>query len=208
MKIENFLLKNAIVAACFLAVSCATVRQEAQVEYSVEVPTVVSRSIIGKPTKSARELEAFFLMNNSDIPLQDLREITECYIEECAIEGINSDVAFCQMCLETGYLRFGNLVTKDMHNYCGLGAIDADNKGCVFATVRQGVRAHVQHLHAYATVDAVLTQELIDPRYKYVLPRGKAQDVFALSGTWAADREYGAKLDRLLSLLSTIVASD
>ena len=46
----------------------------------------------------------------------------ECYISEAHDEGINSDVAFAQMCLETGFLKFGGAVTEDMHNYCGLGA--------------------------------------------------------------------------------------
>ena len=36
-------------------------------------------------------------------------------------KGSNSDVAFAQMCLETGFLRFGGLVTMDMNNFCGLG---------------------------------------------------------------------------------------
>jgi len=44
------------------------------------------------------------------------------YVAEGDAVGINSDVAFIHMCLETGFLRFGNLVTPDMHNYCGLGA--------------------------------------------------------------------------------------
>lgn len=124
------------------------------------------------------------------------------YVEEAAAEGINSDVAFVQMCLETNYLRFGNLVSAEMHNYCGLGAIDENHRGEIFETERLGVRAHIQHLHAYGTTsDFVLKNALIDSRYKYVNPRGKAPTVFELAGTWAADKEYGRKLDALLSAL-------
>ena len=124
------------------------------------------------------------------------------YVEEAAAEGINSDVAFVQMCLETNYLRFGNLVSAEMHNYCGLGAIDENHRGEIFETERLGVRAHIQHLHAYGTTsDSVLKNALIDNRYKYVNPRGKAPTVFELAGTWAADKEYGRKLDALLSAL-------
>jgi hypothetical protein len=98
-------------------------------------------------------------------------------------------------------LRYGNLVTKDMNNFCGLGAIDAANPGLTFPTEQEGVRAHIQHLHAYGTTDA-LTQTLIDPRYKYVQPRGKAVDVYALSGTWAVDPQYGEKLRRYIDDLA------
>jgi hypothetical protein len=119
------------------------------------------------------------------------------YIEEARKEGINSDVAFVQMCLETGFLKFGGLVTGDMHNYCGLGAIDSSQRGERFPTEEIGVRAHVQHLHAYA-LTTPLKGELVDPRYKYVQPRGKAPDIFGLAGTWASDKAYGQKLDALL----------
>ena len=68
--------------------------------------------------------------------------------------------------------------------------------------MKEGVRAHIQHLHAYGTTEDIpLKNELVDPRYKFVKPRGKATDIFGLAGTWAADKEYGAKLDRLLSEL-------
>ena len=106
------------------------------------------------------------------------------------------------MCLETNFLRYGNLVKKEWNNFCGLGAIDKNNPGLKFDTMRLGVRAHVQHLHAYATTsDILLKQELIDPRYKYVNPRGKSPDIFGLSGTWASDKQYSEKLERFLQAL-------
>ena len=119
------------------------------------------------------------------------------YIEEGEFEGINTDVAFVQMCLETGFLKFGGLVTSDMNNFCGLGAIDVNNTGERFPTEQIGVRAHIQHLHAYGTKEP-LKGELVDNRYKYVNPRGKAPDIFGLAGTWAADKAYGQKLWNLL----------
>jgi hypothetical protein len=106
------------------------------------------------------------------------------------------------MCLETGFLRFGGLVTPDMYNYCGLGAIDAAHPGERFPTEQIGVRAHIQHLHAYGTT-GTLQQALVDNRYRYVNPRGKAPTIYSLTGTWAVDKAYGEKLDKLLSLLAT-----
>lgn len=149
---------------------------------------------------SAKQLFEYFISQNPRTDKAMVKRLAAYYIEEANAEGINSDVAFAQMCLETGFLRFGNLVTPEMHNYCGLGAIDTEHRGEVFANERLGVRAHIQHLHAYGTTsESVLNRPLIDNRYKWVKPRGKAPTVFELAGTWAADKNYGAKLDSMLS---------
>ena len=162
----------------------------------------VSRKLTDPAIKNQRQLVKFFMRQNPDADKKEVKRLAEYYIEESLAEGINSDCAFVQMCLETGFLRFGNLVTPEMHNYCGLGSIDENNRGESFETEQLGVRAHIQHLHAYATEEDVqLNNELIDRRYKWVNPRGKAPTVFELAGTWAADREYGNKLDTLLSRL-------
>lgn len=106
------------------------------------------------------------------------------------------------MCLETGFLKFGNLVTPEMNNFCGLGAISPEQPGESFPDVQTGIRAHVQHLQAYATTaDVPLNNPLVDPRYSWVHKAKFAQNVFDLAGNWAADKEYGNKLDGLLSEL-------
>lgn len=164
----------------------------------------VSRVIASYGVKSAHQLANFFMSKNPDINRKYIYDFATMYIEEAYQEGINSDCAFVQMCLETGFLRFGNLVTPEMHNYCGLGSIDENHKGLSYATEREGIRAHIQHLHAYATTsDKKLKNECIDPRYKYVNPRGKAPTIKGLAGTWAADREYAVKLENFLQQLET-----
>lgn len=161
-----------------------------------------SREILGKGIKSDMALADFFLSENPDVPLGDIQRLARYYISECAAEGINSDIAFVQMCLETGFLRFGNLVVPEMHNYCGLGAMDAEHPGEWFATEQLGVRAHVQHLQAYATTEDVkLKQDLVDPRYAWVHKVKLARTVFELAGQWATDPAYGTKLDGLLTKL-------
>lgn len=160
----------------------------------------VSRTIAAPGTKSAAQLYNFY---KGHLPkggkYSKAKKIAQIYIEECAAEGINSDVAFIQMCHETDFLRYGNLVKPSWNNFCGLGAINKEQPGLRFKTMREGVRAHVQHLHAYGTTeDVVLQNELIDPRYKYVRPRGKAPDITGLAGTWAADKQYSEKLEKYL----------
>lgn len=179
----------------FVLFSCRTTRQGGH---------TVSRAIAGEPVLSARQLTQYFMSKKPDADRNQVQNLAELYIQEGRYEGINSDVAFAQMCLETGYLTFGNLVVPEMHNYCGLGAIDASHPGEWFSTEELGVRAHIQHLHAYATAENVkLNGTLVDNRYKWVRPRGKAPTVFELAGTWAADPLYGEKLDAILEKMQT-----
>ena len=152
-----------------------------------------SDKIIADGRKSAKQLYNFFASKNPNGDLERAKRLAELYVEECKIEGVNSDLAFVQMCHETGFLRFGNLVTPDMNNFCGLGSLSKSNPGVRFETERQGVRAHVQHLQAYGSKNK-LKQALIDPRYKYVTPRGKSPTLAGLTGTWAVDPNYDKKI--------------
>lgn len=160
------------------------------------------KEIMGLGGINGDQLAKFLQANNSSVDSERARRMAFFYKEESLIEGVNSDIAFVQMCLETGFLKFGGLVTADMHNYCGLGSIGPGQPGERFKDEQTGVRAHVQHLKAYGSAEA-LRQDLVDPRYKYVNPKGKAPTFYELAGTWAADRDYGAKLERLLVRLYT-----
>lgn len=168
--------------------------------------TKISRELLGTPVLNATELANYFLSQNPNEDKKHITQFASYYIQEAAQEGINSDVAFAQMCLETGYLTFGNLVTPEMHNYCGLGAIDAEHPGERFETEQLGVRAHIQHLQAYATTEDVkLNNELIDPRYNWVHKTKLANNVYDLAGTWAADKQYGEKLNAILDKMQKFV---
>lgn len=192
-KLILFLSISSLILFCFIFSACQTL--PAQIE---EMPSI---TIYDKGIKTERQLIKFFLSNNKTVNKQKVKRLAKYYINECKIENINSDIAFVQMCLETGFLRFGLLVTEDMNNFCGLGAIDKDNRGCFFETEQLGVIAHVQHLKAYGTSEP-LVNTLVDPRYKYVNPKGKAPSLYELAGTWAMDKEYGNKLFSLLTKLS------
>ncbi len=157
-------------------------------------------AIMGMGGVGERRLIAFFLENNPTADRAKVARMAAYYVEEANLEGVNPDVAFMQMCLETGFLRFGGLVTEDMNNFCGLGSIGPGQPGNRFPDERTGVRAHVQHLKAYGSPEA-LVGTAVDPRYRYVNPKGKSPLVAGLSGTWAADPQYGAKLSALLARL-------
>ena len=176
------------------------------------VPTIpekeinLSREIIGKGQLSAVQLADFFINNNEHVEKEFILKFADYYIQEASMENINSDVAFAQMCLETGFLRFGGLVQPDFHNYCGLGAMDAEHPGEKFETEQLGVRAHIQHLQAYATTqDVQLNNQLIDPRYNWVHKTKLVTDIFGLTGTWATDPNYGNKIDEIISRMEVFI---
>ena len=154
-----------------------------------------STSIMGPLTKSAQELadhfnsKAAFPTSFYGIPAVDFANI---YIEECRTEGVRPEVAFAQMCLETGYLQYGGDVKREQFNFAGIGATGNGAPGNSFADVRTGIRAQVQHLKAYASTEG-LVNECVDPRYQYV-KKGCAPTVGDLAGKWATDVNYGNKL--------------
>ena len=64
--------------------------------------------------------------------------------------GLRWDIAFFQMILETGALRFGGDVKPSQNNFAGLGASGGGARGESFGDVSTGVKAHLQHLLMYA----------------------------------------------------------
>ncbi len=161
-----------------------------------------SEQIMALGVTSEEQLETFLLQNNHHIGLSTARHLARLYIEESAIEGVNPDVAFTQMCLETGFLRFGGDVDNQQHNYCGLGVTGKGEKGLSFIDSRTGVRAHIQHLKAYASTEKLKT-DLVDERFRFV-ERGSAEKIVDLTGKWATDTQYDKKIRSLLHRLGQI----
>lgn len=154
--------------------------------------------IMGRGTASEVQMLMFLKSHNPDgfSPFADLPKL---YREEAAIEGVNADIAFAQMCVETGFLRFSQLVQPEQNNFAGLGGIGDTPEGASFRDARIGVRAQMQHLKAYASTEP-LVQESVDPRFRFVR-RGIAPTVAQLSGRWSADLQYGDKIKATLRLL-------
>ncbi|MDB9378151.1 N-acetylmuramoyl-L-alanine amidase, partial [Nodularia sphaerocarpa] len=60
--------------------------------------------IMSRGNTSEVELQ-LFLRNNNESALVNFPDLPKLYREEGNAEGVNYDIAFCQMCLETGFLR-------------------------------------------------------------------------------------------------------
>lgn len=147
-----------------------------------------------------------FLKNNNEAALNKYGDLPRLYREEGELEGVNHDIAFCQMCIETGFLRFGKDIQPEQNNFASLGAAivnspisQTNTSGASFASPQMGVRAHIQHLKAYAC-NAPLFQPLVAPRF-HLVARGIAPKLAQLTGRWAIDPLYDRKILALLRRL-------
>lgn len=157
--------------------------------------------IMGHGNTSEVQLMMFLKANNENA-LTQFPDLPKLYREEATIEGVNYDIAFSQMCVETNFLRFGGDLKPSQNNFGGLGSVGGDPEGATFPSARLGVRAHVQQLKAYASLEP-LVQEQVSPRFRFVT-RGIAPLVGQLSGRWSADLNYG---DRILAVLRRLYES-
>jgi hypothetical protein len=146
---------------------------------------------------TAEDFSAMLLFYNPKLEMERVESLAKTYILEAQKEGVNQDIAFIQMCLETGFLTYTGSVKPQQNNFAGLGAVNKYTQGEHFPDVQTGVRAHIQHLKAYASKHNLL-HDLVDVRFRFV-KRGSAPTIYDLSGKWASDKEYALKLEDLLS---------
>lgn len=144
--------------------------------------------ILGRPMATQQQCVDYLLRSNPypniSVSPQDL---VAYYYEEGELEGVRPDVAFVQALKETGFFRYGGTVTPDQNNYCGLGTTSATVKGAYFATARMGVRAHIQHLLAYASLREP-SEPIVDPRFELVREKFGGETFgtwIDLNGRWA-----------------------
>ena len=166
--------------------------------------------ISGKVATNASQLATFYrscggkafpkYYSNNDKEATNLLSLCQIYVEEAEAENINVDVAFCQAMLETGWLQYRGAVKIESFNFAGIGAVDSNPTGAAkFKSAREGIRAQIQHLKAYAN-KLPLNNEQVDPRFLLV-KRGSAPNVEDLGGKWASDVQYGNKIVKLMESL-------
>ena len=176
--------------------------------YCIAYQVTARYEIMGNTNTSLAQMVAYYNANNvypefyasSDAPT--IEAFCQIYLEECQAEGLKAEVAFCQAMLETGFLRYGGDVQINQYNFAGLGATGNGAPGNSFGSVREGVRAQVQHLKAYAST-AGLNNPCVDSRFKYV-KRGTAPYVEWLGiqenpygKGWATAKNYGYNIVNL-----------
>lgn len=134
-----------------------------------------------------------------------INQFAQIFYEEAMAEGVRAEVAFTQCMKETGFLKYGGDVLPNQYNFAGIGATGAVH-GASFSNVRIGIRAQIQHLKAYASLDGLINP-CVDPRFNLV-KRGSAQYVEWL-GTkenpngygWATSKNYGNDIVNMVNIL-------
>ena len=176
--------------------------------FGMESSTTEKTAIMGKAQATAQQMALFCRSKNSTPQLTScsLEQLAEMFIEEGEAEGVRGDVAFAQSLHETGYFKYGGIVTPEMNNFAGIGALNGNATGqaASFPDPRTGVRAQIQHLKAYASTEA-LVNACVDPRFSLVA-RGVAPYVEWLGAAdnpqgrgWAVPGAgYGANIVKLL----------
>ncbi|MDD6711642.1 MAG: N-acetylmuramoyl-L-alanine amidase [Sharpea porci] len=174
--------------------------------------------ISGSPKATEAQMVKYFASHASfpdyyashDKEVKTLNDFVHIYYQEATDEGIRPEVAFAQMINETGFLTYTGRVKIEQYNFAGLGAIDRDQSSNSFSSVREGIRAQIQHLKAYAVKGATLRNPLIDGRFKYVT-QGSAQYVEWLGSNenpnhlgWATTPGYGNALRKIIDNILAI----
>jgi hypothetical protein len=140
-------------------------------------------------------------------------EFVRLYLDEGRREGVAADVAFVQAVLETAWFYFPDygMVRPHHRNFAGIGADDGSGGRNVltFSTTREGVRAHLQHLRAYAdpstnlegtNLGSPLVTD-VDGRYPARWRYVRGSDFYKTTvwegfgdGRWATDPAYASKI--------------
>lgn len=164
-------------------------------------PNTNDYSILGEYLVNPAYLDQFVKKVNKNAP-----SLGTVYVNIGNEYGVRGDVAFAQAIHETNYFRFTGVVKADQNNFAGIGATGGGVSGASFKTEREGVRAHIQHLFAYASKDKLPPNDkLVDPRFNYVT-RGSATQWIDLNGKWAVPgTNYG---QQILSIYKRILEEE
>jgi hypothetical protein len=164
-----------------------------KVDYKLLPVDLDNGDILGGPMATEAQCVNYLLKINPSPNISVTpEELVSYYYEEATKEGVRPDVAFAQALHETGHFSYGGTVTPDQNNYCGLGTTSEYVQGGYFPSAQIGVRAHIQHLLAYATT-RIPSSDIVDPRYTMVRDIYGAMTLphwLDLNGRWAVPGTY------------------
>lgn len=146
--------------------------------------------ILGKSIATAKQMSEYLLSKNKTPKFSrniSALDFCQLFLDICAKEGVRGDLAFAQMCKETGHLKYGGDVRYTQNNFAGIGATGNGVCGCIFSSIEEGILAQAQHLKTYASTDS-LNEPCVDPRrtkWFISVKGGTSPHVETLGGTWA-----------------------
>ncbi len=177
-------------------------------------PEVVSgdTSVVGVFTGTAQDLIDYFARfprhRGVATDLNRAKRIAPFYIKWGNVFNLRADIAWCQMCKETGFLTYLGDVKPDQNNFAGIGAVGGGAPGNRFATEELGVIAQISHLAWYYFRDHVneYCSMRYDPRHfghSHYMFNGNTK-ITRMNGSWAVPgrtygQEIGAMANEILS---------
>ena len=188
--------------------------------FNIAGSSAVTKAQLVSYYKANETYPAFYA--GTDAPT--IEDFCQIYLEECKAEGIKAEVAFCQAMKETGFLRYLGDAKIEQFNFAGLDTTGKKPDGTVdrgksYSSVREGIRAHIQRLKAWAVKGTTpesyqypcIDADKFDSNWwvntiigsaPYVEWLGKYQNPSGYG--WAVDPNYGysIKNDYLKKLLS------
>jgi len=178
-----------------------------QAQYPVNSGIITnSTKIIGYYEVTVEQLLSIFIKRNSS-KIEKAKSIAPIYIQYGKLFNIRADIAWAQMCHETGFLEYTGDVKPEQNNFVGIGATGGGVPGNSFETKELGIIAHYAHLAWYYYPDHVnkYCSSTYDPRHfgsshsKYT---GDTTVGF-LNGRWAPGATY---TDKILKFANEIYA--
>jgi len=154
-------------------------------------------SVIGYIDLTVDDLVKIFEDRNST-KVDWARRIAPIYIEYGKLFNMRTDIAWAQMCHETGFLEYTGDVKPDQNNFVGIGAVGGGVPGDSFATEELGIIAHYAHLawYYYPTHVNEYCSKQYDPRHfgdSHIRYTGDTTLGF-LNGRWAPGSTYTDKI--------------
>lgn len=139
---------------------------------------------------------------------QRFLDVIPIYFELAPLYGIPAERALAQAAKETDDGHYTGVVPAWFHNWCGLktetatGDLPEDHQQ--FATDREGVEAHLQHLARYGGATAIPAgREMHDPRWRFVTQFTDTFEGLGGEGSWAPSPTYGIEIVVIIRTIPT-----
>ena len=166
--------------------------------------------LLAAPRAPASQVREFLLgKSHGGYTDDDVETIVDSYYATATAVGLDPLLVVAQMSEETGHLT-SFWSQRPRRNFAGIGVTGEEGKGNKFPSLTAGIRAHTGRLLAYVLpagagnpAQAALITEALQARDLPADRRGIAPTLAGLSGKWAMDKEYAAKVAAVANQIRT-----
>jgi N-acetylmuramoyl-L-alanine amidase len=171
-------------------------------------PAAVSpgSKLMAAPRGQVGQVTAYLLARpHGNYSADEVKAIAAAYFTVATPLGLDPFVAACQMIEETAHLS-SSWSQPPRHNMAGIGVTGVRGEGVSFPSAREGVRAQLGRLLAFALKAGTETpaqRSLIEEALRFrplsADHRGQAPTLGGLVGHWATDPQYAVTISRIAS---------